>query len=151
MKASLQPAEGETVGGRCWQRVSSALPHVALNDIWPDLPERDRIAYAAVYIYAPQDRSVLLDAPDMIALRCGADGGTKPFLNGKCVGRFDFVRELVLDSDRVDGLPLRKGWNQLVIKLHNPSGPWRFAARLVTASGEPARDLTVALAPTDDV
>lgn len=150
-EASLRPADGQSAGGRQWQRLSSAFPHVALNDALRDLPERDRVAYAAVFVYAPQDRSVLLDAPDMIALRCGADGGTKPFLNDKCVGRFDFVRELVLDSDRVDGLPLRKGWNQLVIKLHNPSGPWRFAARLMTSAGEPARELTVALAPTDHV
>ena len=59
----------------------------------------------------------------------------------------DFVRELVLDSDRVDNLPLRKGWNTLVIKLHNPSGPWRFAARLVTATGRPATDLRCQFEP----
>ncbi|MCB9850722.1 MAG: hypothetical protein H6817_08455 [Phycisphaerales bacterium] len=148
--AAISVCEGATCGGRIWQRVSSAFPQVELDGVWADAPARDRVAYAAIHVYSPQDRSVLLDAPDMIALRSGADGGTKPFLNGHNVGRFDFVRELVLDSDRVDGLPLRKGWNLLVIKLHNPSSPWRFAARLMTASGDPARDLTFALVPGEN-
>jgi hypothetical protein len=141
---------GAELGGRTWQRVASAFSQVDLDELWPNAPARDRVAYAAIHVYSPQDRSVLLDAPDMIALRCGADGGTKPLLNGHPVGRFDFVRDLVLDADRVDGLPLRQGWNLLVIKLHNPGPPWRFAARLMTAAGEPARDLTFALTPTDD-
>ena len=85
----------------------------------------------------------------MIALLAGADGGTRMFLNGEPRGRFDFVRELVLDSDRIDGLPLRKGWNTLVIKVHNPSGRWRFAARLMTAAGDPAGDLRCQLEPPE--
>ncbi len=137
----LEPAAGQTAGGCEWRRVVSAFPQVDLGSAFEDLPARDRVAYAAVRVYAPWDRSVLLDAPDMVALLAGADGGTKAILNGQPLGRFDFVRELVLDSDCVEGVPLVKGWNTLVIKLHNPSGPWRFAARLLTAAGEPAGDL----------
>ncbi|MCP4246212.1 MAG: hypothetical protein GY778_04105 [bacterium] len=137
----LHPAEGRAAGGCTWRRVSSAFPQIDLGGALEDAPAGDRVAYAAVYVYAPQDRSVLLDAPDMIALLAGADGGSKVLLNGRELGRFDFVRELVPDSDRIESIPLRKGWNTLVIKLHNPSGPWRFTARLVTAVGEPAADL----------
>jgi len=141
-ESTLDPRVGKSQGGCAWRNVASAFPQVDLAQAFAAAPERDRVAYLAVRIHSPQDRSVLLDAPDMICLRMGADGGIKPFLNGNCVGRFDFLRALVIDSDRVDGLPLRRGENLLVIKLHNPSGPWRFAARLVTASGAPPRDLT---------
>jgi hypothetical protein len=143
----LQPEEGKSDGGCTWRRVASAFPQIDLGAAFRDLPERDRVAYAAIRVYAPLDRSVLLDAPDMITLLAGADGGTKIFINGAVLGRFDFVRELVLDSDRVDGVPLARGWNMLVIKLHNPSGPWRFAARFLTAAGEPAGDLEYRLDP----
>jgi hypothetical protein len=148
-ETSLRPEAETTAGDSTWQRVSSAFAEVDLARALGPLPERDRVAYAATWVYSPQDRSVLLDAPDMIALLGGADGGLKAFLNGAVVGRFDFVRELVLDSDRVEGLPLGKGWNVLVIKLHNPSGPWRFAARLLTAAGEPAGDLECASKPPE--
>ena len=140
-ESAIEPVEGAQLAGRTWQRVQSGFPQVELREAWDEVPPRHRAAYAAIYVYAAQDRSVLLDAPDMIELRCGADGGTKVLLNGQPVGRFDFVRELVTDSDRVPGLPLRKGWNTLVIKLHNPSGQWRFCGRLLTSAGESARDL----------
>ena len=146
-EASLQPREGQAGGGRTWRRVSSALPQIDLAELFDEMPPTDRVAYAGVYVHSARDRSVLLDEPDMIALLTGADGGTKPMLNGEPLGRFDFVRELVLDSDRVDGLPLRKGWNTLILKLHNPSGPWQFAARLVSSSGEPATELDYQVQP----
>lgn len=146
---SLRPAEGESVGGRVWRCVSSAFAQIDLSECFESPPPTDRVAYVAVYVHSPQDRSVLLDAPDMIALRAGADGGVKVFLNGAVVGRFDFVRELVLDSDQVNGLPLRRGWNTLVLKLHNPAGPWRFAARLRTAAGDPPGDLRCAVSATE--
>jgi hypothetical protein len=148
-EAATQPAEGRVEGGRIWQRVSSPFPQIDLGAAFGVLPPEDRVAYAAVFVYAPQDRSVLLDAPDMITLLAGNDGGTKILLNDHVLGRFDFVRELVLDSDRVKNVPLRSGWNTLVIKLHNPSGPWRFAARFLTAAREPVGDLRCSMRPED--
>ena len=142
-ETALCPAVGTEQAGRTWRLVESPLAQVDLAGTFTQLPDRDRVAYAAVYIWAPQDRSVLLDAPDLVALHVGSDGGSKVFLNGRMLGRFDFVRELVLDNDRVPGVPLRQGWNLLVIKLHNPSGSWRFAARFVTAAGTPAGDLRI--------
>jgi hypothetical protein len=146
-ESALRPAEGSVQASQTWRRVGSAFPQVDLTERFEDCPEANRVAYAGIYVYSPQDRSVLLDAPNMVSLRAGADGGTKILLNGQTVGRFDFVRELVLDSDRVDPLPLRRGWNTLVIKLHNPAGRWRFAARLVTGTGEPVSGLQVQLRP----
>ncbi len=140
-EADLRPAAGAAQGGCTWRRVLSPHAQVDLLSVFGELPDADHVAYAAVYVYSPRDRSILIDEPDMIGLLAGADGSTKMLLNGKPVGRFDFVRELVIDSDRVDGLPLRQGWNTLVIKLHNPSGRWRFTARLMTAAGNPAGDL----------
>lgn len=146
-ETALRPHEGLDQSGRTWRRIGSALPQVELDAAWPERPARDRVAYAAVYVYAGRDRSVLLDAPDMLALRSGADGGAKVLLNGQPIGRFDFVRECVLDSDRIDAVPLKAGWNVLVVKLHNPSGRWRFAARFLTAAGEPASELQYRLEP----
>ncbi len=140
-EAALSPREGASVAGRTWRRVASALPHVDVGAALGPLPQRERVAYAAAFVYAAQDRSVLLDAPDMVALLLGSDGGSKVWLNGTLLGRFDFVRELVLDNDRVAGVPLRRGWNTLIVKLHNPSGAWRFAARFLSSAGEPVGEL----------
>ncbi len=149
-ESALQPRLGEAVGDRSWRRVSTAFPHVELDRHFPDAPTRDRVAYVGCYVHAQQDQAVLLDSPDMTALLLGADGGVKVWLNGERCGRFDFVRELVLDSDRVEPLTLRRGWNTLLIKLHNPTGPWRFAARLAGLSGARPHGLRCAVQPDAD-
>lgn len=146
-EATLKPAEGARAGGRTWRLVRSPWPQVDLSRVLAAAAGPDRVAYAAVHVYAPRDCAALLAAPDMVALLAGADGGLKVLVNGRPVGRFDFVRSLALDSDRVDGLPLRAGWNTLVLKLHHRAGPWRFAARLWTPAGRPPGDVAVALAP----
>ncbi len=148
-EAALRPGAGASVAGRTWRRVASALPHVDLTAALGPLPPRDRVAYVAVHVHAAQDRSVLLDAPDLVTLLLGSDGGSKVWLNGAPLGRFDFVRELVLDNDRVPGVPLRRGWNTLLIKLHNPSGAWRFAARFLSVAGEPVGELRCQAEPPD--
>jgi len=147
VEAEIRPADGQPAGDRVWRRVSSPLPCLDFGALWPDLPPRDRVAYVAIYVYSPTDRSVLLDRPDLVGLRVGADGGTKVWLNGELLGRFDFVRPLVLDQDRMDAVPLRRGWNILVVKLHNPAGAWRVAARFVTSAGGPVHDLAYATTP----
>lgn len=126
-----------------WARRTAAFAEIDLSGF--ETPDAvDRVAYAVTYVHAARDRSVLLDAPDMVSLLAGADGGIKVFLNGAAVGRFDFVRELVRDNDRVDGLPLKRGWNTLVLKLHKRGGGrWAFAARLLTSAGEPVQDIDV--------
>ncbi len=149
-EAALEPRENAAAGDKTWQPVSSAFASVDLGTRFDELPPRDRVAYVGAYLYSAMDRSVLLDAPDMLALLLGADGGAKVFLNDAEIGRYDFVRELVPDTDRAENVPLRRGWNKLVIKLHNPSGQWRFTARFVTASGMPVTDLPCQLAPPSD-
>lgn len=142
-EAALRPRAGASEGGCCWRRVESPLAYVELTDVFPGQGERDRVAYAAVHVWTAAARSLLLDAPDMVALHVGSDGGNKVILNGAPLGRFDFVRELVLDGDRVASVPLRRGWNLLVLKLHHPSGPWRFSARFLHGAGAPADDLRI--------
>lgn len=140
-EAASEPVTAADHADETWQVAASAFAHMDLSGVFETLPERDHVAYAALEVYSAQDRSVLLDAPDMVGFLTGADGGVKVWLNGREIGRFDFVRELVLDNDHVPGVPLRQGWNSLLVKLHNPSGAWRFAARFQNAAGEPVSDL----------
>lgn len=147
---TLHPAPGGAAGGRTWQQVTTGLPHLDLTRVFDAVPDRDRVAYLALYVHSPQDLSALLEVPDMPGLRVGADGGTKILLNGHVVGRFDFVREMVPDADRVESIPLRRGWNTVVIKVHNPSGVWRCAARFLRPTGVPAWELRISTTPPAD-
>jgi hypothetical protein len=139
-EADLDVAPSARVADRTWEVAHSAFAGVDVAAMFEELPAKDRVAYAATYVYSAMDRSVLLDAPDMLALLDGADGGVKVFLNDQELGRYDFVRELVPDTDRTENVPLKRGWNKLVLKLHNPSGKWRFCARFMTAAGQPVND-----------
>jgi hypothetical protein len=51
-------------------------------------------------------------------------------LNGQELYRFLDVRIAAPDQDRVD-LPLKKGWNRLLLKLENNFGGYAFYARLI--------------------
>ncbi len=80
------------------------------------------VAYAFTYVRSPKDQ--------VLPLLLGSDDGVKVFLNDKEVHRFLGVRVAVPDQDRVM-LPLKKGWNKLLIKIENNFGGYAFYARIV--------------------
>lgn len=147
---NIQPKAGEPAAGRAWREAAFAWPQVDLRAVLAEQAGHHSAAYAAVYVHSRQDRSVLLDTPESASLLIGSDDGAKVRLNGKEIGRFDYVRPLVLDQNRMDNVPLKKGWNLLLIKVAQSTGNWQFAARFVTASGGPVAGLKYALVPGAD-
>ena len=80
------------------------------------------VAYAFTYIYAPRDT--------VVPLLIGSDDGIKVFLNRKPIFRKLLVRISMPDQDRIP-LHLKKGWNQLLLKIENNFGGYAFFARLL--------------------
>ncbi len=116
-------AEGRTVR---WHGISaSPSGFVNLQNLTPsDLV----VAYARTRIYSPRDRAV--------TMLLGSDDGAKVFLNGKDVHRVMTIRVAEADQDTVS-LPLKKGWNVLLLKIENNFGGFGFYARVI----DPAHSL----------
>ena len=67
----------------------------------------------------------------------------KVWLNGRLVHDHAVVRPVAQDSDKVNGLKLKAGWNFLLLKVSQEAGHWGLCARLVNDEGKPLEELTV--------
>jgi tetratricopeptide (TPR) repeat protein len=78
-------------------------------------------AYALAYVYSTTEQEV--------ALLMGSDDGMRLWLNGKLVHENPAMRPAAPDQDRVPA-KLRRGWNTLLTKVVNDTGPHGLFLRL---------------------
>lgn len=79
-------------------------------------------AYAWAEIEVPQDTQAIL--------ALGSDDGVKVWLNGETLVEKWVQRPLLIDED-VMPLRLKAGKNQLLVKVQNIYGEWRFSFRMI--------------------
>jgi len=85
-------------------------------------PGTNVVAYAHTFVYSPQDMEVQVSF--------GSDDGARVWINGQLVlDRYVFrpVRE---DQD-IFRIPLKRGWNSLLVKVIQGGGDWGFVLKLV--------------------
>jgi len=98
----------------------------------------DAVMYAVTWIEAPAD----MDA--VIAI--GSDDGLVVWLNGEEVHRRDIGRAYTSKQDRVE-VRLRKGVNELRLKVNQGGGDWAFAAHIEGTDGQPLPGVRVRMDP----
>ena len=69
-----------------------------------------------------------------VVLTFGSDDGVKAWLNGAVVHGNNLDRGLVADQDTAD-IRLRKGTNDLMLKVTQGGGGWAVCARIVGVDG----------------
>jgi len=85
-------------------------------------PSEMVVTYAVTYVYSQEECKV--------TLFLGSDDGAKVFVNNREVYRY--LGERVAEPDQAEiQLPLKKGWNQLLLKIENSLGAYSFYARLL--------------------
>ncbi len=95
-------------------------------------PARWSTAYLATWINSPDQRQV--------AIRLAAYRGVKVWLNGELLLADDQARLAALDQYAAPAR-LRAGWNSLLVKVCQRTGPWQLGLRLTAPDGEPLRGL----------
>lgn len=91
-------------------------------DLYQFDPYEMVVVYALTYVYSPKDQT--------LPLLLGSDDGVKAFLNSRELHRYLAIRVAAPDQDRVP-LPLKKGWNALMLKIENNYGGYNFYARVL--------------------
>lgn len=86
------------------------------------------VAYLRTQIIAPADCSG--------SLLMGSDDGIKVWLNGEVVHSHNIDRGDVADEDTAP-IKLKKGTNELMLKITQGGGGWSACARIVGADGKP--------------
>ena len=92
-------------------------------------PADEALAYAVTFVSSSTDQD--------LSLRLGSDESYRVWLNGKLLASEDLEREYFFDQTVID-LPLKKGWNCLLVKIGESEGKWGFSARITAPDGKPA-------------
>lgn len=119
---------GETVAWKPFPRAD----HANLGVYFPD--QMNCVAYLQAQIIAPQDGKA--------ALLIGSDDGVKAWLNGAVVLSHNIDRGMVPDQDSAL-IKLKKGVNQLRLKITQGGGGWMACARIVGTDSLPIAGLRV--------
>jgi tetratricopeptide (TPR) repeat protein/transglutaminase-like putative cysteine protease len=114
-----------------WRPVPLAHPHFGEVDLDAMLRPNDQcLAYAISYLHA--------DEATKVALRLGSDEALKVWVNGTLVDAEDKRRPLKFDQTHV-GVALHAGWNEVLLKVCDQTGPWGFRCRVTAPEGGAAK------------
>jgi len=94
-------------------------------------PQENTFAYLAVWIKSSKPLDDLLSEPDLprLSFIYGCDDGCQIWLNGKLLASNERTGPLGAEDFNLNYLPLKLGWNQLVIKVVQVGGEWKFAGK----------------------
>ena len=97
-----------------------------------------RLAYVRTWIYSDTEQSVRLDF--------GTDDGNKVWLNDKVIHK-NGAGGAATPAEHKVKVTLRRGWNKLMLKVTQDSGPWQFCLRLVRPDGTKLENLKIQANP----
>lgn len=107
-----------------WEKVRADGDGLDLNRaVSPDAPV---LAYLCVFVHAPAARTA--------HALLGSDDGVRVWANGDLVWSHAIHRPMSPDQDEFD-VPLRAGWNRLVLKVKNDDGGYGVMLRLADPDG----------------
>lgn len=93
-----------------------------------------RVAYVRTWIHTDGAREARLEL--------GADDGALVWLNGQHIHTKREPGACVAGSEKIN-VSLRQGWNVLLVKVVQSTGPWEFCAKLTNRDGSPISGIQV--------
>ena len=133
------PACVEDQSRRVWSRAEKASGQTAFDfrTVFKGQPTVNCVAYAMVYLDARSSTTA--------EMKLTADDGAKVWLNGKEVFAQDGI---AAKEQRINGLRLKSGLNELVFKVVQGGGGWSLAFSLAEAvGGKPLEGVVYRVAP----
>lgn len=94
-------------------------------------PQENAYAYLAIWIKSPKPLNDLLSEPNLpkLSFTYGTDDGCQVWLNGELLASHERIGPLDPEGFSINPLLLKLGWNQLVIKVVQAGGEWKFAGK----------------------
>ena len=125
---NIQPSLGEKTNGNEWKKMSKeSKAYFDISKEYSDLEyfdleqvfgkQIDNSAYAHIYLYSPVDKNVIFEIASI--------DGIKLFINGQEElldengHKFNIVKENENSSNIVKKIDLKKGWNNILLKIRN--------------------------------
>lgn len=89
------------------------------------------VAFALTYVRCAE--------PTLARIWLGSDDGHTLYVNGRLREKRDGSRACRFDDDFAD-VPLEKGWNRILVKVHNTGGEWGLILRVTRPNDDPIPD-----------
>jgi alpha-mannosidase len=134
-ESAVAPKPGDPAEGFAWKAftASDATADLASNAVGFSY-RTNAVAYAFAYVHCPADRTA--------ALRLAGTGGLAAWVNGERVWFNEGGGAGETDPDVVP-VRLFAGWNLLLLKTSQGTGPWTFAAGITDDDGKAIPGLRV--------
>ncbi len=136
-ESTVQPQEGETMGGKQWTLYNSNNPYIDLDYAF-NYPN-----YGVSYAYT----DVISNRNQNCQLWIGYDDGARVWLNGEEILYDNRYGGFEHDMMKVN-VTLHEGRNHLLVKISEWMGAHGFSARFATIDGQPVNGLTYDPIPT---
>lgn len=107
-------------------------------DLEAALSGEHRVAYARTWVFSEQAQPARIEF--------GTDDGNRLWLNGSLVHEAD-RGGAATPGDFKPAVTLRQGWNLLLLKVIQDTGPWEFCLRIRTPSGGRIEGLRLQASP----
>ncbi|MBU6400450.1 MAG: HEAT repeat domain-containing protein [Verrucomicrobia bacterium] len=133
----------ETSDGKTSWRVLPAGTQAArpwMLDLLAALGGENRVGYARTWVYS--------EKPQAVRVEYGTDDGHKLWVNGKLIHQANRGGAAVPGDFKVE-VQLRQGWNTVLLKVTQDTGPWEFCLRFRTPTGDRLEGLRVQSFPPD--
>jgi len=136
-EGSINPNEGEIMGGETWNTYNVGCPYIDMADYCEDADFG--VCYAFIRVYA--------DAAKSCQLWMGYDDGARIWLNGQQVLYDNRYGDYEVDMTKVN-VNLNAGENRLLVKVSEWMGEHGFSARFCYSDGTPVDGLSYDPTPT---
>ena len=131
--AQHAPEIGDTYDGRSWRQTTA--PEGGFVDLRNRITgTADREAFAAIWVYAPEDQDVVLVA--------GSDDGNEIWWDDRMIYESRLCAGYTL-GDHVVPLSITRGLHRMLMRVRNRAGGWGFGAAFRTEDGRPAHNLEI--------
>jgi len=111
-------------------------------DEWEPVHPATKGLVSLINTLGPSEKSVAYlrsalwsDEQQKARLEIGSDDGVKVWLNDQVIHANNAMRALRPGEDKVD-ITLKKGWNDILLKVTQGSGGWEVCVRLIGLDGE---------------
>lgn len=118
---------GTVTNGQYWDVLSSDANGI-FNFKKADIKHKEYAsAYLSFWMYSPRSLTDLLIEPDMprLDMHFGVDDALAVSINGKVVKEYLRTSKFVENELTLEGVPLEKGWNHILIKVGQDTGDWK--------------------------